>query len=92
MGNASSSGAVHFRKCAPAWRRVPEDVAMADHNKSGTERKDLFTEHDRLDLGIREQLRTWIEQIVQEELTAVPGGREFPAGGDSRRGYRHVTP
>jgi len=65
---------------------VPEDDAMADHNKSGTERKDLFGEHDRLELGIREQVRTWIERIVQEELTAVLGADSSLRVGDSRRG------
>ena len=64
---------------------------MADHNKSGTERKDLFGEHDRLELGIREQVRTWIERIVQEELTAVLGADSSLRVGDSRRGYRHGT-
>jgi transposase-like protein len=70
---------------------VPEDDAMADHTKSGTERKDLFGEHDRLELGIREQVRTWIERIVQEELTAVLGADSSLRVGDSRRGYRHGT-
>jgi transposase-like protein len=70
---------------------VPEDDAMADHSKSGTERKDLFGEHDRLELGIREQVRTWIERIVQEELTAVLGADSSLRVGDSRRGYRHGT-
>jgi len=64
---------------------------MADHSKSGTERKDLFGEHDRLELGIREQVRTWIERIVQEELTAVLGADSSLRVGDSRRGYRHGT-
>jgi transposase-like protein len=70
---------------------VPEDDAMADGNKSGTERKDLFGEHDRLELGIRAQVRTWIEQIVQEELTAVLGADSSLRVGESRRGYRHGT-
>jgi transposase-like protein len=70
---------------------VPEDDAMADHSKSGTERKDLFGEHDRLELGIREQVRTWVERIVQEELTAVLGAGSSRRVGDSRRGYRHGT-
>lgn len=64
---------------------------MADGNKSGTERKDLFGEHDRLELGIREQVRTWIERIVQEELTAVLGADSSLRVGESRRGYRHGT-
>lgn len=64
---------------------------MADHNKSGSERKDLFGEHDRLELGIREQVRTWIERIVQEELTAVLGAGSSLRVGESRRGYRHGT-
>lgn len=64
---------------------------MADGNKSGTERKDLFGGHDRLELGIREQVRTWIERIVQEELTAVLGAGSSLRVGDSRRGYRHGT-
>jgi hypothetical protein len=79
------------KSCAPAWRRVPEDDAMADHNQSGTERKDLFSEHDRLELGIREQVRSWIERIVQEELTAVLGADSSLRVGESRRGYRHGT-
>jgi transposase-like protein len=70
---------------------VPEDDAMADGNKSGTERKDLFGEHDRLELGIRDQVRTWIEQIVREELTAVLGAGSSLRVGESRRGYRHGT-
>jgi transposase-like protein len=70
---------------------VPEDDAMADHNKSGTERKDLFGEHDRLELGIREQVRSWIERVVQEELTAVLGADSSLRVGERRRGYRHGT-
>jgi hypothetical protein len=64
---------------------------MADDSKSGTERKALFGEHDRLELGIREQVRTWIERVVQEELTAVSGADSSLRVGDSRRGYRHGT-
>jgi transposase-like protein len=70
---------------------VPEDDAMADHNKSGIERKDLFGEHDRLEFGIRDQVRSWIERIVQEELTAVLGADSSLRVGESRRGYRHGT-
>ena len=46
---------------------------MADHTKSSTERKALSGDRDRLEVGIREQVRTWIEVIVEEELAAVLG-------------------
>jgi transposase-like protein len=70
---------------------VPEDDAMADDTKSGTEGKDLFGEHDRLERGIREQVRDWIERIVHEELAAVVGAGSSVRVGESRRGYRHGT-
>jgi transposase-like protein len=68
---------------------VPEDDAMADHTKSSTERKDLSGDRDRLEVGIREQVRTWIEAIVEEELATVLGAASSVRVGDTRRGYRH---
>jgi putative transposase len=70
---------------------VPEDDAMADDTKSGKEGEDLFGGPDRLETGIRQQVRGWIEQIVREELTAVLGADTSLRVGDSRRGYRHGT-
>lgn len=64
---------------------------MADHHKSGSERKDLFGGPDRLELGIRALVRTWIERIVQEELTAVLGADRSLRVGERRRGSRHGT-
>jgi transposase-like protein len=68
---------------------VPEDDAMADHTKSGSERKDQIGDPDRLEVGIRERVRTWIEAIVQEELAEVLGAGNSVRVGDARRGYRH---
>jgi putative transposase len=70
---------------------VPEDDAMADDSKSGKEGEDLFGGPDRLETGIRQQVRGWIEQIVREELTAVLGADTSLRVGDRRRGYRHGT-
>ena len=64
---------------------------MADDTKSGSEGKGLFGDHDRLEVGIRVQVRTWIEAIVQEELAAVLGAGSSVRVGESRRGYRHGT-
>jgi transposase-like protein len=76
-------------RAAPAWRRVPEDDAMADHTKSGIERKGQIGDPDRVEVGIRERVRSWIEAIVQQELAEVLGAGNSVRVGDARRGYRH---
>jgi len=70
---------------------VPEDDAMTDHTKSGTERKGAGFDRDALEVGIRDQVRTWIELIVEEEVAAVLGAASSVRVAETRRGYRHGT-
>ena len=54
---------------------------MADHTKSGTERKALSGDQDRLEVGIREQVRTWIEADRGGGTGGGVGRGEFGPGG-----------
>ena len=44
---------------------------------------------DSIEVGVRGRIRTWIEELVEAELTAVLGAAVSERSGATRRGYRH---
>jgi putative transposase len=66
---------------APAWRRVPEDDAMA---------KDIRETFgpDSIEVRMRDRIRTMIEALVNEELDEALGAVKSERAED-RLGYRH---
>ena len=82
--------ALSFKDSAPAWRRVPEDDAMADDTKkrAATEAKVRWN-RETIEEAIRERIRETIETVLEEELDAALGAAPSARVGDQRRGYRH---
>jgi len=77
---------------APAWRRVPEDDAMAKDTKN-EQRAEAETTAVRggLEMAIRQRARMFIDAIVEEELEIALGAAPSVRVGEARAGYRHGT-
>jgi transposase-like protein len=82
--------ALSFKDSAPAWRRVPEDDAMADDTKKRAEREaKVRWDQDTIEEAIRARIRQTIETVLEEELDAALGAAPSARVGEQRRGYRH---
>src|SRR5487761_1267273 len=68
---------------APAFRRVPEDDAMASDSRVSGAGKATLEEL------MRGRIRATIESIVDEELEAALGAARSQRVGSVRAGYRH---
>jgi putative transposase len=72
---------------ASAWRRVPEDDAVAKHNSEDVRAGGEFGP-DSIESGIRERVRVVIQAIVNQELEAALGAA-VSTRVEGRQGYRH---
>jgi len=69
---------------------VPEDDAMEKGISEAALRKAALTlGPDSIEAGVRGRIRTWIEELIEAELTEVLGAAVSERPGATRQGYRH---
>jgi putative transposase len=60
-----------------------------DTSEAGLRKAAMAMGPDSIEVGVRGRIRTWIEELVEAELTAALGAELSERPGAGRRGYRH---